>query len=142
MDLTAQLGLPQTSVSRACARLYAPACIVHLACGIVQLTGHQPRIVFMHLPHLQMSISKQDGTHGFTTVLCVLAAVALGPVAVIRAAPSPMIAKGFGILTSIIFAVVLVNGQFLWPQASGARTYWHQVSVREMCSACVPLHLV
>ena len=86
------------------------------------------------MPRLQMSISKQDGTHGFTTVLCVLAAAALGPVAVIRAAPNPMAAKGFGILTSIIFAVVLVNGQFLWPRASGARTYWHQVNVRKMYS--------
>ena len=76
---------------------------------------------------MQMSISRQDDTHGMTTLLCVLAAVTLVPVAIIRAAPNPVVGKGFGIFISIIFAVVLVNGQFLWPKISGPRTYWHQV---------------
>ena len=76
---------------------------------------------------LQVSVARQASGHGYTVVLCILAAVVLVPLSIIRASPNPVVGKGFGILTNTMFAVLLVNGQFVWPASAGAKTYWNYV---------------
>ena len=88
----------------------------------------------MYLKPVQVSISRQAGGHGYTAVLCVLAALFLISLSIVRASPNPVVGKGFGILSNIMFAVLLVNGQFVWPQASGARAYWNYVSCLTDCA--------
>ena len=91
---------------------------------------------------LQISIARQASGHGYTVVLCILAAVVLIPLSIIRASPNPVIGKGFGILSDIMYAVLLVNGQFVWPSNAGARVYWNYVCpvlsqrcLQALCSA-------
>ncbi|KAL3143665.1 hypothetical protein ABBQ38_002460 [Trebouxia sp. C0009 RCD-2024] len=84
-----------------------------------------------------ISIARQASGHGYTVVLCILAAVVLVPLSIIRASPNPVIGRGFGILTNIIYAVLLLNGQYVWPSHDGARAYWNLMVSHMLLNALI-----
>lgn len=93
----------------------------------LQQVSYNPCRALTTFEFLQISIARQASGHGYTVVLCILAAVVLIPLSIIRASPNPVTGRGFGILTNIMYAVLLLNGQYVWPSPDGARAYWDLV---------------